>query len=85
MTDRADYLSERNQAAAAAWIEKRMFGQRQPDPRTREQRLAWNDAEWRLSQARAWIEVRRRETAAWRARAERRLCRVIAFPTRRSR
>jgi hypothetical protein len=80
--DRADYLTERNQAAAEAWIEKRMFGWQQPDPRTREQRRAWLDAEWRLSQARAWLEVRRREAAAWPRQAARSLCRVIAFPAR---
>lgn len=87
--DRADYLTEKNRDALDAWLDRLAFAKPRPDLRTAAQRRAWQDIEWQASQCRAWIEARKRtfDAAADRIAERmtaRRLCRVIAFPSRRS-
>lgn len=90
MTERADYLTERNRDARDAWLDKLAFGRPCADLRDAALRRRWQDIQWQASQRRAWIDARRRtfDAAADRIAARmtaRPLCRVLTFPSRRSR
>jgi hypothetical protein len=78
-------LDQRNAANVATWTYLRAVRATAPDYRNADLMRRGLDADFRMSQARAWIEVRRREADLWRGHAVRKLCRVIAFPARRSR
>jgi hypothetical protein len=75
-------FDQRNAANVAAWTYLRAVRATAPDYRDADLVRRGLDAAFRMSQARAWIEVRRREVDAWRGHAARKLCRVIAFPAR---
>lgn len=74
-------IDVRNAKNLAAWTYFRSIGAVCPDTRNCDQVRRWLDLNWRMSQARAWLEVRERRLD----QVSRRLCRVITFPGRGAR